>query len=58
MYRLRTRCQYVSGYRWMLKSQFSPPSIKSTLFGIDFDNPVGLFRWNEQKGKYTKIGNI
>ncbi len=51
MYRLRTRCQYVPGYRWLLKTLFSSPSIKSTLFGIDFDNPVGLAAGMDKKGE-------
>ncbi len=51
MYRLRTRCQYVPGYRRILKSLFSSPSIKSNLFGIDFDNPVGLAAGMDKKGE-------
>ena len=51
MYRLRTRCQYIPGYRRILKSIFASPSIKSSLFGIDFDNPVGLAAGMDKKGE-------
>lgn len=51
MYRLRTRCQYIPGYRRVLKTLFSSPSIKTTLFGIDFDNPVGLAAGMDKKGE-------
>lgn len=51
MYRLRTRCQYIPGYRSLLGSLFSSPSIKSSLFGIDFDNPVGLAAGMDKKGE-------
>ena len=51
MHRLRTRCQYLPGYRGLLKSLFSSPSVRSSLFGIDFDNPVGLAAGMDKKGE-------
>ena len=51
MSRLRTRCQYIPGFRRTLKALFSSPSVKSSLFGIDFDNPVGLAAGMDKKGE-------
>jgi len=51
MTRLRVRCAYIPGYSKLLRMLFASPSIKSSLFGIEFDNPVGLAAGMDKKGE-------
>ncbi len=51
MTRIRVRCNYIPGYRKLLKLMFGSPEVPSSIFGLDFVNPVGLAAGMDKKGE-------
>ena len=51
MKKLRVRSNYIPGYRGLLSLFFSSPPVKTEVFGIEFDNPVGLAAGMDKKGE-------
>ena len=51
MSRLRTRSRYVPGFRRLLKFMFGSENVTSSLFGLDFVNPIGLAAGMDKKGE-------
>ena len=51
MKRLRIRSNYIPGYRGFLSMLFRSPPVKTSSFGIEFDNPVGLAAGMDKKGE-------
>ena len=51
MVKLRNRCHYVPGYRRLLKMMYKSNRNPNTVFGIDFENPVGLAAGMDKKGE-------
>ena len=48
---IRIRCNYIPGYRRLLRLIFGSPSVPTDAFGLQFDNPVGLAAGMDKKGE-------
>ena len=48
---IRIRCNYIPGYRRLLRMVFGSPPVSTEIFGLEFDNPVGLAAGMDKKGE-------
>ena len=51
MTKIRFRCNYIPGYRSLLRMLFGSPNVPTDCLGMNFENPIGLAAGMDKKGE-------